>query len=333
MQSDDVGSAGIPIISLHDDNVGSAGVPVIPIESVLPRYVLVRDIDTAQITQEVFKNGMLLSLAELPEFNHNDDNDPNWYRLKEANDGDCLYWCILQVLEDNKLHRDIINTADLRMFLIHVLQTEPENVYTQYDVNDDDDAATLQFIVNEKTEQLEIGIKEPSNFEGWGREEDMPIITWAFNLNIYVYNQLYGQWLTSYNHNHNNPETINVFLEYTGSHFNILLPKSDIFQDITPLDDDYFRIVEKAELIPEVKLFVEFTSIQSVRAAWNFFKKYNFRNCADAFQFYSLPESEKIQMWRYMQSHNLSDFQSGGNYRKRTSKKRKLQRRKSRRNL
>jgi hypothetical protein len=338
---------------MDSDNVGSADVPIIPIENILVRHVLVRDINTSEIIQEVYPNGILPDISELPDFNSNIDNDPNWYRLKEANDGDCLYWCILQVLEDNNLHPEITNIGELRMFLIHVLQTEPERVYPDYDVN------TLDFIVEEKIHQLEIGIIDPSNYDGWGREEDIPIISWAFNLNIYIYYKANETWLTSYNNNHNNLETINVFLEFTGSHYNILLPKSDKFNVIEPFDDDYFAIVENIELIPEIKKFVQISHIQSVKAAWNFFKKYNFRNHIDANDAFNIRPVVSAEEFNIMYSFNTPytprnprvlpsspqtarpsktnksfSFQSddrvssyGGNFRKRTSKKRKLQQR------
>ena len=344
---------------MDSDNVGSADVPIIPIENILVRHVLVRDINTSEIIQEVYPNGILPDISELPDFNSNIDNDPNWYRLKEANDGDCLYWCILQVLEDNNLHPEITNIGELRMFLIHVLQTEPERVYPDYDVN------TLDFIVEEKIHQLEIGIIDPSNYDGWGREEDIPIISWAFNLNIYIYYKANETWLTSYNNNHNNLETINVFLEFTGSHYNILLPKSDKFNVIEPFDDDYFAIVENIELIPEIKKFVQISHIQSVKAAWNFFKKYNFRNHIDANDAFNIRPVVSAEEFNIMYSFNTPytprnprvlpsspqtarpsktnksfSFQSddrvssyGGNFRKRTSKKRNLQRRKSRKYL
>ena len=326
--------------------------------SILFRHELVRAVDTSAIIEEVYPKGTLLQLDNVPHFDHTLSTHPFWYRLKEPNDGNCLYWCILQILEDYNLHQGIRNISDLRYFLLDTLQNNIDSIYTNFDTTDKDQMDTLDVIVQQKIFQYLND--DPSDPNSWGDESDLPIISWVFNLNIYQYNHTRKKWLSSYTNNLNNANTINVFLEYTGAHFNILLPKSKRYSIIEPLDDKYFGVVENIELIPEVKKFVLKAHITSVKTAWQFFKKYNFRNHEDAVQAFNIKQFISDKEFNEMYSHNepyeLISIQStpksarpgrkkipsfpndtvhsAGSYnKKKTSKRRKDQNRKSRKNL
>ena len=311
----------------------------------LVRHELVRDINTANITQEVYPKGYTIlpgaypkgiKLQDgLPEFNPFDDVDPHWYRLREANDGDCLYWCILQVLEDYNLQTEIKNISDLRMYLYRAIRTDPTLVHPYHDL-----AKVLL--------GLKKGIREPMELQNWGNEQHLLALANLFNLNLYIFIVDEFAW------NLNTPttpndNTINVFLEMNAGHYNLLLPKSQKFRNIKPRDDDYFKIVDRVELIPELKKFVAGSHIQSVKAGWDFFKKYNFRNHETAIEAFNIRQYvEPIVNPPYTPRRVPTTPQTerapatptddrvhsaGGKLKKRTSKKRNLQRRKSRKNL
>jgi hypothetical protein len=325
---------------------------------VLVRRELVRDINTADIIEEVYPKGSKIIEGSHPkgtrlpvgllDFNPFDDVDPNWYRLREANDGDCLYWCILQVLADYNLHQEIQNISDLRMHLYRAITADPTLVHTYHDR-----AQVLRGLKN--------GIREPMEFDNWGNEQHFLALANLFNLNLYIFSVDEFAWNLNTPTNPND-YTINVFLEMNAGHYNILLPKSDKFRNINPRDDDYFIIVDKVELIPEVKKFKAATNIQSVKEAWDFFKKYRFRNHDIATAAYNarqfLPPDELESMYadnppytprqlpttphttRASTTSNTLTFpdsdqvhSAGGKLKTRTSKKKKLQRRKSRKNL
>ncbi len=306
----------------------------------MERKDLVRSINTAEIISAVYPNGISAPLNTLPAFNSNVENDANWYRLKEANDGDCLYWCILQALEDNNIFHQITNIADLRMHLFEYLESNPDLV--------------PDWIRDYISQGLVNGVHFPNNEENWGNEHTFPIITNLYNIHIYIYNIQTDTWEESAPA-HPNQDTMNLFLEFTGSHYNILLPRSPAFSIIKPSDDDYFTYVDRIELIPEIKRFIRLSHIRSVKDAWDFFQKYNLRNHEQAAQAYDMRQQlSEDEMDAYFKNPPYPTIEllktpkttrplpkpgddrihsAGGKLKKRTSKKRNLQRRKSRKIL
>ena len=314
----------------------------------MERKDFVRSINTSEIIEAVYHKGSPPPLFALPPFNPNIVNDVNWYRLKEANDGDCLYWCILQALEDNNIFHEITNIAELRMHIYHTLMSNPSLV----------DEWKFEFL----TEGLKNGVNNPEDQQNWGNEHHFPILTNLYNMSIYVFDTVEKHAWEEFLPLHLDQNTINLFLEFTGSHYNILLPRSHMFSNIKPKDDDYFLIVDKVELIPELKKFVAVSHIQSVKAAWDFFKKYNFRDhvtANDAYDFRQLVDQYEFdrqyghntpytprdlpfspQTMRASTSVKLPNFpvsdhvqSAGSKFIKRKSKINKKHHRKSRKNL